>query len=134
MLLMQEWEESGMTIEITIQGKPLQVTISPAAREALQQLKRPLLVEMELYFSCLIRKKIRFYDTGTLPDSESVPLNEKLAISFRPVMTKTCSVDATGDGGPPVTDFPIANPSAYVPHWLRLDYRRGEWWGEFGYH
>jgi hypothetical protein len=123
-----------MAIEITIQGKPLQVEISAAASEALQQLKQPLVAEMELYFSCLIRKKVRFYGENAALDSESVPVNEQLAVRFRPVMTQSCSVDATGDEGPPVTDFPIANPSAYVPHWLRLDFRRGEWRGEFGYH
>ena len=32
-----------------------------------------------------------------------------------------------------LTDFPIAKPEAYVPHWLRIDYRKGQWQGEFGY-
>jgi hypothetical protein len=32
-----------------------------------------------------------------------------------------------------VTDFPITEPERYVPHWLKLDYKGGQWYGEFGY-
>lgn len=45
------------TVEMT--GKPLRVAWSEAAATALQDLASPLSVEMELYFGCLIRKKVR---------------------------------------------------------------------------
>ena len=38
-----------------------------------------------------------------------------------------------GGSAPPLTEFPIVNARAYMPHWLRIDYRRGEWLGEFGF-
>ncbi|MDH3354659.1 MAG: hypothetical protein OEL79_05540 [Chromatiales bacterium] len=122
-----------MNTQINISGKPVTIELSKAASAAMQNRTSPLLAEMELYFSCLIRKKVRFYDNVDSDDAERVHVNDGLAVRFRPVATQSCSVgDVEGDE-PPVTDFPIAKPAAFVPHWLRIDYIKGEWCGEFGY-
>jgi len=118
-----------MNSTITLENKRISVSLSNAAEQALQQRTTPLLAEMELYFSCLIRKVVRFYET---PGSDSVSVNDKLALRFHPVMTKHCGLDYEGNE-PPLTDFPIANAGRYVPNWLNIDYRNGEWHGEFGY-
>jgi hypothetical protein len=87
---------------------------------------------MELYFSCLIRKQVRIRQT--LDTLYKVKVSDKLEIGFRPVMTRACGVTETDETGkPPLTDFPIAKPECYIPHWLTLDYRKGEWQSEFGY-
>ncbi len=114
---------------VHIAGKPVRLDISPAARRALAQRSGPLHAEMELYFSCLIRLKVRFHEQP--PGSEGVPASDRLVIHFRPVMTRSCGRDYEGDE-PPLTDFPIARPEAFVPRWLRIDYRHGQWQGEFG--
>lgn len=116
------------TVEIC--GRRVTVELTAPAAEALQRRSTPLLAEMELYFSCLLRKKVRFRDPVGEPGQVSV--GDGLTIAFRPVMTRGCSV-AEVAGEPPITDFPIANPSAFVPRWLRIDYRAGCWEGEFGY-
>ncbi|HEC20671.1 MAG TPA: hypothetical protein ENI97_15250 [Gammaproteobacteria bacterium] len=114
---------------IAIHDRSLTITTSKAARHALSQRHAPLRVEMELYFSCLIRKQVRFHET--LAD-EAVRVNDQLQVSFRPVMTRACGKDYDGDE-PPLTDFPIVNARAYVPRWLHIDYVHGQWQGEFGY-
>ena len=47
-------------------------------------------------------------------------------------MTRRCSV-AEGGAHPPSESFPLENPRPYVPNWLSIDYRGGEWVGNFGY-
>ena len=122
-----------MQHQVEINGKQIAINLSKRASEALSQRSAPLVVEMELYFSCLIRKKVRFHDTERPgEDALRAELSPQLHIQFRPVMTRTCGRDYEGDE-PPLTDFPIANPKPYVPHWLRIDFRNGEWQGEFGY-
>jgi len=122
---------------IEMDGRTVAIDLSKAASKALAQRSSPLLVEMELYFSCLIRKQVNFRDAAAIDNTgdntpASVVLNEQLHVCFRPVMTRACGKDYEGDE-PPLTDFPIVNAHAYVPRWLRIDYRKNQWQGEFGY-
>jgi len=115
-------------MNLSLHGKSIDIRLTNAAEGALARLGSPLVVEMELLFSCLLRKRVLF--GGAL--AGAYPVNDRLAIRFRPIMTRHCNV-SDNDGPPPSDDFPIANPRPYVPNWLRIDFRRGEWVGEFGY-
>ena len=118
-------------MQVSMLDKTVQITLSPAAKAELQRRDAPLHVEMELYFSCLIRKQVRFRDR--LDSPFVTPVADNLVLGFRPVMTKSCSVHDHEDAPPPLSDFPIQKPESYIPHWLKLDYRNGKWLGEFGY-
>lgn len=118
---------------LTLNTRPLEIRLTSAARTALAGRNSPLYAQMELYFSCLLRLKVRFYENADNSDVSWLPASDKLMVSFRPVMTATCSNDYEGEE-PPVTDFPIAHDAPFTPRWLQLDYRQGQWQGEFGYH
>jgi hypothetical protein len=109
--------------------KSLRIELSRAALRALERMKTPLLVEMELYFGCLIRKQVRFHGQGT--GKRFHPVNGELSLAFRPVVTQGCSLD--GDTPPPVAGLDIQREQAFIPRWLRVHYRNGEWQGSFGY-
>lgn len=115
---------------LEIEGRPLRVSLSKAAVQALEARAEPLLAEMELYFSCLIRKRVRFREASA--ERGGTAVTDRLRVSFRPVMTAHCGTDYAGEE-PPLTDFPIQNARAFVPRWLHLDYRHGAWTGEFGF-
>jgi len=116
-------------------GRQIHVEISSSAQQQLNMRTAPLYIEMELYFSCLIRKQVRVYEAVIEPAQKnfSVRFSDKLQINFRPVMTKSCSISSCDDGKPPLSDFPIRKPQSYIPKWLRLDFRKGSWSGDFGY-
>ena len=117
---------------VELEGRQLSVELTRAAERKLNGLEPGLKLEMELYFSCLIRKRVLVRET--LASDYRVQVNDRLELGFRPVMTKACGVTETDDSGkPPLTDFPIVKPERYIPHWLKLDYHKGEWLGEFGY-
>ena len=118
-----------MDKKIELLGRKITVSLSRAAIEALSNRESTLVAEMELYFSCLIRKQVRFKDNV---EGDLINVSDKLAVRFRPVMTKTCGLDYEGDE-PPLTDFPIQKPEAFVPHWLKIDFKKEEWVGEFGF-
>lgn len=122
---------TGMDIKIEIDGKPMMVHLTRAAESALRQRTSPLVAELELYFSCFIRKRVRFHTV--VRSDQTVVATDNLCVRFRPVMTEQCTIDQAADGDTALTEFPIVKPSAYVPHWLRIDHRAGEWQGEFGY-
>lgn len=120
---------------IEMMGKKIQLEISRRAEKQLGERTAPLYVEMELYFSCLLRKEIRIYETPReqLNEAFTTRLSDNIHISFRPVMTKACSVSSCEGESPPLSDFPIQKPESYVPKWLKLDFKKGEWCGDFGY-
>lgn len=119
-----------MHTQVQIKGKPLRVTLSSSALDALAARDRPLLAEMELYFSCLIRKQVRFSDPDDRADQ--VVVSDKLQVCFQPVMSEVCGVSESPDG-PPLTAFPIVDGERFVPRWLEIGYRNGRWEGRFGY-
>lgn len=115
---------------IELDNKRIAVRLSARAERAAAQLQAPLVAEMELYFSCLIRKAVRFKPLSVA--GEAVPVRGNLYLRFRPVVSRSCGVKVA-DGPPPLTDLSIVNPTAYTPDWLDIDFRHGEWVGRFGY-
>ncbi|MHB1951900.1 MAG: hypothetical protein ACYCQK_10555 [Acidiferrobacteraceae bacterium] len=114
---------------VDLHGRPVEIDWSAAAERALNARSAPLRVEMELYFSCMIRKRVRFEEQVRSVDL--VPAGARLQIAFRPVMTRACAVADYDEV--PLTDFPIINASAFVPHWLTLDFKGQVWSGTFGF-
>jgi len=119
-----------MNTTINIDGKPVSVSTSKEADVILSSRELPLTVEMDLFFSCPLSKKVRFI-VDDEPEDMAVHINEKLAVRFRPVIYRDCSKQEAGHWV--MTDFPIVKRSSYVPKWLDIDFRFGHWFGEFGY-
>lgn len=117
-----------MQSTINILGKKVLVEWSSSADRQLNLLTEPLAVEMELYFSCLIRKAVRFGRDAQAAQFSSV--SPHLKVGFRPIMTKSCNVKDF-EVEPPVEDFPIVKPEAFVPKRLKIDYKSGKWSGDF---
>lgn len=115
-------------MNVTLHEKQIEIRLTAAAARALSQRATPLVAEMELLFSCLLRKRVYFGESmgGT------TPVNDQLSVRFKPIMTRRCSV-SEGGATPPSEGFPLENPRPFVPGWLAIDYRRGEWVGNFGY-
>ncbi len=121
--------------EVFLYDRPVTITLSDAAIRAMADLAEPLLVEAELYFSCLIRKRLLFRPLSACReiDGEPAEINQQLLLSFRPVITQHCRIDELDGASPPLATMPVKDHQAFVPHWVRIDYRKGQWNGEFGY-
>lgn len=109
--------------------KKLRISLTRSARKALTQRQAVLVAEMELLFSCLVRKRVYFYDPGSKPFEQ---INEKLGIRFRPVVSRGCQVSGQ-KADLPVDDFPLKDAERFLPKWLIIDFRNGQWAGKFGY-
>jgi hypothetical protein len=116
---------------VRIDAQSLSLAVSPAAQRALSQRGRPLFLELELYFSCLVRKRVHVRED--VAADEYLPLTDRLYIRFRPVVTQTCAMREVETGNPPLLDMPMVHAERFFPHWLTLDYRSGRWLAEFGY-
>ncbi len=117
-------------IGVELHGRPLTIVLTAAAERALAARTAPLLAEMELYFSCLLRKRVRFHETGA--GRAGTAAHPRLHVRFHPVMTRRCAVGTAG-AAPPLTDFPMRRLEAFVPRWLHVDCGPGGWRGTFGF-
>lgn len=115
---------------VRLEGRELELRLTSRAVQALRALSEPLDIELELYFSCLLRKRVNFRAPPRQDIQSRVQLTELATVSFRPVMTRACSLR---DAPPDTERFPLARARAFTPRWLALDFARGRWYGEFGF-
>lgn len=120
-----------MITTIQLHGKPVRVELSAAAERALAKRARPLFVEVQLIFGCMIAKRVWFREEAV---ENAVPVNSKLSVWFRPARyAKACSFDDI-DNGAEASDYPIVGDRRrFVPDLLSIDYRAGKWIGDFTY-
>ncbi len=118
--------------KIMLAGRVLELRLTRAAASALEQTGAPPAIEMEIYFSCLLRKRVHFLRAAHADAAACVPLNERVNLFLRPVMTRACLAREVAVE-PDTEAFPLERLGAFVPKWIALDYRRGAWSGDFGY-
>lgn len=135
-----------MNKQLSFHDKAVDIKLSDAAMRQAEKLDGTLLVEIQIYFSCMLGKRLAFYADQPIDGTWQVesgefsallktarPLTDNIYLRFNPVMTKACSV-SDYVGPPPVTDFDIKNKKPYVPCWLDIDFENGLWSGKYGWH
>ena len=134
-----------MQTQLTFHDKPVAISLSRNATSQSEKLGAVLLIEMQVYFSCLLGKRLAFYSSEAMHNTwvvdkqqfesmlaDSQKLADNIYVRFNTVMTRSCPVSDYA-GPPPVTDFAIKNQKPYVPDWLTIDFTKGEWTGEYGW-
>ncbi|MBT8197504.1 MAG: hypothetical protein HKN01_09890 [Acidimicrobiia bacterium] len=106
------------------------VVVTPAAEMALAHREVALVAELEVLFSCLVRKRVSFRDEA--PGEHTWIAAPGLHIALRPVVYDGCRGE-TPNGPPPVMDFDVADPEALLPRSIRIDFHDGRWQGSFDF-
>ncbi len=113
----------------TLDGHDIKIALTERARQALRRLNKPLLVEMQLYFSCMVKKRVLFH-TET-PDLPSTPTGEHLNIAFRCVQSDSCDPQEFATHYPGKKTLDAVAAIKMHPHLLQIDYKNKRWQGEF---
>lgn len=113
------------TTIITISGKDIEVHCSASADKALAQRNLPLVVEIELAFACFARKQVLFHDAPT-NRNDVIQVNKKLALLITTIIPDTCDVATESKTH---TRVALRN---FMPKWIRVNYSKGKWHGEYG--
>jgi len=108
--------------------KPLTVLWTGRAEEKLSQRFEPLYVEMQLFFSCVVKKRVLFYDEKKYVP---VPVSEKLAVVFRPVEAASCDPEEFAKNYPEKRELDSIPATKMRASSLMIDFVDGEWLGEF---
>jgi hypothetical protein len=120
------------TATVTINGKPVRVEWSAAAARALAAREAPLFVELELYFSCLVKKFVHFRDDAR--GYATAAAHDKLHLYFRPVTSTACTWDvAERLGRQPEKPIDSAALRLVAPRRVRIDHVAGKWVGSYDF-
>jgi len=115
---------------ISINGTAVEIEWTAAADAALARREAPLFVELELYFSCLVKKFVHFRDDAR--GRESVAAGERLRVYFRPVTSTACSFEvAERLGRQPEMEIDSPALRRVAPRRVSIDYVDGDWRGSF---
>jgi hypothetical protein len=109
---------------IRVGDKETEVFCSPRAERALAKRDRALIVEVRLSFGCMVRKDVRFLDLSAA--ESAIEVNNKLRLLVTTFVPSVCGI-----GAPEQT---AASPKLreFAPKWVRIDYARGGWIGDYG--
>ena len=114
---------------VSLHGHALVTGWTERAQRAMQQRSSPLVVEMQLYFSCVVKKRVIFHDHAKL---DLVDVSEWLRVGFRPVQSASCDPDEFARNYPVQRPFDSCAAAKMNPRWLLIDYKNGSFVGEFG--
>lgn len=119
-----------MNATILINQKPVLVEWTHSAARELAKRTQPLVVELELYFSCLVKKFVHFHDV--MPERKTTSVNDKLSLFFRPVTSTACTFEVADRlGRQPEIELDNPNVRKMAPRLVKIDYVRGNWQGNF---
>lgn len=117
---------------VSINGKPVRVEWTAAAARALDAREAPLFVELELYFSCLVKKFVHFREDAR--GYQTATAHDKLRLFFRPVTSTACTWEvAERLGRQPEMEIDSAALRHVAPRHVRIDYVDGKWVGSYDF-
>lgn len=121
---------SELSNTVQINGRQVSVEWTKSAARELAQRAQPLVVELELYFSCLVKKFVHFHEMA--PQRDTIAVSDKLAVFFRPVTSTACSFEVADRlGRQPEIELDTPNVRKIAPKRVSIDYVRGVWKGNF---
>jgi hypothetical protein len=115
---------------VSMNNRPVRVQWTRAAAQALARRTTPLVVELELYYSCLVKKFVHFHDVP--PDRATVAADPKLRLFFRPVTSTACSMEkAAALGRQPEVEITTEAVRRIAPKAVHIDHVAGQWRGRY---
>jgi len=90
-----------------------------------------LIVELQLYFSCVVKKRVLFH---RLPvEFDTVRVNDRLELAFRPIASAVCDPREFAANHPHGRDLVVGQAARMVPRVVEIDCRKNSWQGQFAY-
>ena len=115
---------------VWINQREVVVSWTRRADKALQELQQPLIVELQLYFSCVVKKRVLFHQRV---EFETTRVNPDIEIAFRPIASDVCSPEVFARDFPEGKNLSQGVAARMVPTQVEIDYRKGQWHGQFAY-
>ena len=117
---------------VTINDHPVLVEWTAAAAQALAERTTPMFVELELYFSCMVKMLVHFREDSR--GKPAVPVTDKMQLYFRPVTSTACTFEVADQlGRQPERDIDSEVLRRLAPKRVSIDHVAGAWRGSFSF-
>ena len=111
-----------------IRNKRIKVRWTQRAEQALNSREHSLTIEMQIYFSCVVKKRVLFHDQS---DLETVAVNDKIHMISRTVQSESCDAVEFAKNYPIKDELKSNSANKMLPSLLCIDFKNQQWTGEF---
>jgi hypothetical protein len=115
---------------IDIRGKKMDIMYSRRAEKALQQRDAPLIAELQLYFTCVVQKRVNFHEHTNL---ETISANHHLKIAYHTVQSNDCDPVEFAEKHPVKKELNSKGAQTMRPSLFQIDYKNGQWIGDYSF-
>ena len=127
--LLERWLNPYKGAKTVKLGKyPIAIEWTQRAEKRLAQRTTPLIAEIQIYFSCVVKKRVLFHDSSEL---ETTPVDDRLEICFRAVESNSCDPVEFARNFPVKNSFTSRTALKMHPKKLSIDFKQDRWVGEF---
>jgi len=113
---------------IDIRGKRMAIMYSRRAEKALSQRSHPLIAELQLYFTCVVQKRVNFHEKSEL---ETITASPQLEIAYHTVQSDACEPVEFAKKHPVKKELNSRGAQSMRPSLFKIDYKQGQWTGDF---
>ncbi len=113
---------------IKLNNKTLHIEWTQRAENELLKRKLAIVIELQLYFACMVTKRILFH---TNTDIVKTTVNDTFAISFRTVQSNSCDLEKFPNKQATQTELTSQAALKMHPTKLQFDYENNNWLGEY---
>lgn len=115
---------------IDIRGKQMAIKYSKRAEQALSLRKTPLIAELQLYFTCVVQKRVVFHEQTKL---NTIPTKTNLEISYHTVQSDACGPVEFAEKHPVKKELNSKGANSMRPSLFEIDFKKGKWVGVFSF-
>ena len=115
---------------IDIRGKKMAILYSKRAEKALIKRNTSLIAELQLYFTCVVQKRVIFHDKT---ERDTIKANNNLEILYHTVQSDACDPVEFAEKHPVKKELQSKGAQAMRPSILKIDFKDGQWIGDFSF-
>ena len=116
---------------VKVKGFSIDIEWTQRAENQLRKMKTALTVEMQIYFSCVVKKRVLFHENDATTGPEATEVTDKLSIGFNVVESNSCDPVEFASNFPVKNRFESVAASRMHPKKVSIDFSKGSWNGEF---
>lgn len=115
---------------VRINQREVEVKWTARAERELRQLDQGLVVELQLYFSCVVKKRILFHAGSEI---DAIRVNDRLGLTFQAIASAVCDPREFASSYPQGKNLSGGKAARMVPRTVEIDFRQDGWEGQFYY-